>query len=91
MFCILEDLTKLSNKLIRTSALHIAYCILHIASVGQIEIQRKRETELTRLRKELEAANAQAEAAEAALRKKNQGIIAEMQLEIEALQKAKTK
>lgn len=64
---------------------------MHIASVGQIEIQRKRETELTRLRKELEAANAQAEAAEAALRKKNQGIIAEMQLEIEALQKAKTK
>ena len=48
-------------------------------------------TELTRLRKELEAANAQAEAAEAALRKKNQGIIAEMQLEIENLQKVKSK
>ena len=57
----------------------------------QLEIQRKRETELTRLRKELETANAQAEAAEAALRKKNQGIIAEMQLEIENLQKVKSK
>ncbi len=56
-----------------------------------MEVQRRRETEVIKLRKDLESANVQMESVEQQTRKKNMAIISELQLEIEAFQKNKAK
>jgi SMC interacting uncharacterized protein involved in chromosome segregation len=57
----------------------------------QIELNKKREAELAKLRQDLETANAQHEASAAQLRKKNQEAVNELSIQIEALMKNKNK
>ena len=57
----------------------------------KFELQRRRETEIIKLKKDLESANAQLETFELQYRKKSVTIVSEMQQEIESLQKHKSK
>jgi hypothetical protein len=61
------------------------------ATSVQIELSKKREAELAKLRRDLEEANLQHEAAAAQLRKKQQDAANEMGEQIDQLQKLKNK
>ena len=58
---------------------------------AQIELNKKREAELAKLRIDLEEANCQHETSSAQLKKKHQDAVNEMGLQIETLQKLKVK
>ena len=60
-------------------------------SNAQIELNKKREAELAKLRRELEEANLQHEATAQQLKKKHQDAVGEMGAQIDQLQKAKIK
>ncbi len=61
------------------------------ASSAQLEINKKREAELAKLRRDLEEANLQHEATAQQLRKKHQDAVNEMGEQIDQLQKLKNK
>lgn len=62
-----------------------------IVSMLQIELNKKREQELLKLRRDLEESTLQHEAQVSALRKKQQDAANEMADQIDQLQKAKSK
>lgn len=57
----------------------------------QVELNKKREAELAKLRQDLETANVQHEASAAQLRKKHQDAVNELTIQIESLMKNKHK
>ncbi|CAM4808905.1 unnamed protein product [Rotaria magnacalcarata] len=61
------------------------------ATTSQVEMNKKREAELAKLRRDLEEANLQHEATAAQLRKKHQDAVTEMGEQIDQLQKLKNK
>ncbi len=61
------------------------------ASSAQLELNKKREAELVRLRRDLEEANAQHELTTAQLRKKHQDAVNEMAEQIDLLTKSRNK
>ena len=61
------------------------------ATTAQLELNKKREAELVRLRRDLDEANAQHELTTAQLRKKHQDAVNEMAEQIDILQKARNK
>lgn len=61
------------------------------ASTAQVELNKKREMELGKLRKDLEDAAIAHEAATSQLRKKHQDAVAEMSEQIDQLQKIKNR
>merc|ERR1712088_654216 len=61
------------------------------ATVAQVELNKKREAEVTKLRRDLEEAHIQQEATLVSLKKKHQDAIAEMTEQIEQLNKMKNK
>merc|ERR1712062_533279 len=61
------------------------------ATSAQIELNKKREAEVTKLRRDLEEAHIQQEATLVSLKKKHQDAIAEMTEQIEQLNKMKNK
>ncbi|CAL4070934.1 unnamed protein product [Meganyctiphanes norvegica] len=61
------------------------------ATAAQIELNKKRETELTKLRRDIEETNIQHEAAVSNLRKKHNDAVAEMSEQIDHLNKMKAK
>ena len=61
------------------------------ASSAQIELSKKREAELAKLRRDLEEANVQHEATAQQLRQKHQSAVNEMGEQIDQLQKLKNK
>merc|ERR1719242_2414795 len=61
------------------------------ATSAQIELNKKREAEVGKLRKDLEEANIQQESTLIGLKKKHQDAIAEMSEQIEQLNKMKSK
>jgi hypothetical protein len=61
------------------------------ATSGQIELNKKREAELAKLRRELEELNVQHESSMAGLRKKHNDAVAEMAEQIDNLNKMKAK
>lgn len=61
------------------------------ATTAQLDLNKKRESELAKLRRDLEEANLQHEATTAQLRKKHQDAVNEMGEQIDQLQKAKNK
>merc|ERR1719288_37254 len=61
------------------------------ATSAQIELNKKREAEVTKLRRDLEEAHIQQEATLVSLKKKHQDAIAEMSEQIEQLSKMKAK
>ena len=61
------------------------------ASSAQLELNKKREAELVRLRRDLEEANAQHELTTAQLRKKHQDAVNEMAEQIDILTKSRNK
>jgi len=61
------------------------------ATQAQIEVNKKRESELQKLRRDLEEANVQNEAQIATIRKKQQDAVNEMTEQVEQLQKVKQK
>lgn len=56
-----------------------------------LEVQRRREQEITKLRKDLEQAGLAVEDAELQMRKKQQSVLIDLQSEVDQLQKAKVK
>merc|ERR1712212_1011853 len=61
------------------------------ATAAQIELNKKREAELAKLRRDLEESNIQHEAALASLRKKHNDAVAEMSEQIDHLNKMKAR
>ncbi len=61
------------------------------ATNAQVELNRKRESELAKLRSDLEAANVQHEASAVQMRKKHQDAVNDMGEQIDQLQKAKNR
>merc|ERR1719228_538515 len=61
------------------------------ATAAQVELNKKREAEVGKLRKDLEEANIQQEAILSNLKRKHQDAIQEMSEQVDALQKMKTK
>merc|ERR1712000_368173 len=61
------------------------------ATSAQVELNKKRETELGKLRRDLEESNIQHEAALASLRKKHNDAVAEMSEQIDHLNKMKAR
>ena len=61
------------------------------ATAAQMELNKKRETEVARMRKDLEEAAIQQESTMLSLRKKHQDAISEMSEQIEQLNKLKTR
>ncbi len=61
------------------------------ATASQIELNKKRETELTKLRRDVEEANIQHEAAMAGIRKKHNDAVTEMAEQLDILNKLKAK
>ena len=61
------------------------------ATAAQLEINKKREAELAKLRQDLEAANIQHESSANLLKKKHQEAVGEMSVQIDQLQKVKNK
>merc|ERR1711915_216160 len=59
------------------------------ATASQVELNKKREAELAKLRRDLEESNIQHEAALASLRKKHNDAVAEMSDQIDHLTKMK--
>lgn len=61
------------------------------ATAAQIEVNKRRETELTKLKRELEDTHMQSEATSASLRKKHQDAVSELTENCEALNRTKSK
>merc|ERR1719347_1710413 len=61
------------------------------ATAAQIELNKKREAELVKLRRDLEEANIQNEASHASLRKKHNDAVCEMSEQIDHLNKMKAR
>lgn len=61
------------------------------ATQAQIELNKKREAEMAKLRRDLEEANMNHETQLAALRKKHNDAVAEMGDQLDQLQKSKSK
>jgi len=61
------------------------------ATQAQIEVNKKREAELQKLRRDLEEAHAQNEAQIATIRKKQQDAVNELTEQVDQLQKVKQK
>jgi len=61
------------------------------ATQAQIEVNKKRETELQKLRRDLEEAHIQNEAQMATVRKKQQDAVNELTEQVDQLQKVKQK
>ena len=61
------------------------------ATAAQMELNKKREMEVGRMRKDLEEASIQQESTMLSLRKKHQDAISEMSEQIEQLNKLKTR
>jgi len=61
------------------------------ATQAQIEVNKKRESELQKLRRDLEETHAQNEAQIATIRKKQQDAVNEMTEQVEQLQRVKQK
>ena len=61
------------------------------ATAAQVELNKKRDAEVTKLRKDVEEANIQREATTASMKKKQQDAVMEMNEQIEQLTKMKTK
>ena len=61
------------------------------ATQAQIDVNKKREAELQKLRRDLEEAHIQSEAQTAALRKKQQDAVNELSEQMDQLQKARQK
>ena len=61
------------------------------ATQAQIEVNKKRESELQKLRRDLEEAHIQSEAQVATIRKKQQDAVNELTEQLEQLQRAKLK
>lgn len=61
------------------------------ATAAQIELNKKREAELSKLRRDLEESNIQHESVLASLRKKHNDAVAEMSEQIDQLNKLKAK
>ena len=61
------------------------------ATSAQLDLNRRREADLAKLRRDLEDANVQHEEASAHFRKKHQEAVAEMSQQIDSLQKSKNK
>jgi len=61
------------------------------ATQAQIEVNKKREAELQKLRRDLEEAHVQNEAQLAAIRKKQQDAVNELTEQVDQLQKVKQK
>ncbi len=61
------------------------------ATATQIELNRKREAELVKLKEELDAHSLQHESSLASLRQKHNGVIADLGDQIDQLNKAKAK
>ena len=61
------------------------------ATQAQIEVNKKRESELQKLRRDLEEAHIQSEAQVAIIRKKQQDAVNELTEQLEQLQRAKLK
>lgn len=61
------------------------------ATQAQIEVNKKREAELQKLRRDLEEAHIQSESQTSALRKKQQDAVNELTEQMDQLQKAKQK
>lgn len=61
------------------------------ATAAQVEMNKKREAELAKLRRDLEESNMNHESQLAALRKKHNDAVAEMGEQLDQLQKAKAK
>ena len=59
------------------------------ATQAQLELNKKREAELQKLRRDLEESHAQSEAQTAALRKKQQDAVNELAEQLDQVQKAK--
>merc|ERR1719412_642958 len=62
-----------------------------VATAAQIELNKKRETEILKMRKDLEECNIQHEATILSLRKKHQDAVAEMSEQCDQLNKIKVK
>ena len=60
-------------------------------NAAQADISRKRETELTKLRKDIELINVQHESAEASLRKRHQDALNDLSDQVEHLSRGKSK
>merc|ERR1719422_190260 len=61
------------------------------ATVAQVELNKKRETEIVKLRKDVEEANIASESVLSNLKRKQGDAVLEMQEQIDALQKMKAK
>lgn len=61
------------------------------ATAAQIELNKKREAELTKLRRDIEEANIQHEGAMMGIRKKHNDAVAEMAEQIDTLNKLKAR
>lgn len=61
------------------------------ATQAQLELNKKREAELQKLRRDLEEAHVQSEAQMGALKKKHQEALGEMSEQLDQVQKAKQK
>merc|ERR1719210_678867 len=61
------------------------------ATAAQVELNKKRDAEVTKLRKDVEEANIQREATTASMKKKQQDAVMEMNEQIEQLTKMKSK
>ena len=61
------------------------------ATQAQIDVNKKREAELQKLRRDLEESHIQSEAQVAALRKKQQDAVNELTEQLDQLQKARQK
>ena len=78
---LVKELEELADRLEEASG----------ATVAQMELNKKREVEVARMRKDLEEASIQQEATMLSLRKKHQDAIGEMSEQIEQLNKLKVK
>ena len=77
----MKELEELTDRLEEASG----------ATAAQMELNKKREMEVGRMRKDLEEASIQQESTMLSLRKKHQDAISEMSEQIEQLNKLKTR
>lgn len=71
--------------------MHLAVTAVNSISDRQMELNKKRETELQRLRRDLEESSVQSEALAVSLRKRHSDTVAELSEQCEALQRVRIK
>jgi len=69
----------------------ITFCCLILLCISQVEVNRKRENELTQLRKDFETQAEENEKTVADLRKKHTQAVTELEEKVDSLQKAKSR